>query len=75
MDAQRTDGSKLAVLWIVVVAAFAVGLRRSTLVPWGSGEGPGALGAPLWSLIPLTGILVITVGITLSRWRNRNRGG
>jgi len=75
MNAQRTDGSKLALLWIVVLAAFAVALRRSTLVPWGSGEGDGALGAPLWSLMPLTGILVITVGITVSRLRKRNRNG
>ena len=72
MLTQRSRDWKLFQLWIVVLAAFAVALRRSTLVPWGSGTGPGTLGAPLWSLTPLIVVLGITIRITLFRLRRRD---
>jgi hypothetical protein len=69
MRTNKTQGQKLALLWLVVVIAFAVALRRGSLVPWGAGAGPGRIGAPLWALAPIFGVLIITVLLTVNWWR------
>lgn len=68
----RHRGWQLGLLWILVLAGYAVALRQSTLVPWGSGAGPGRLGAPIWALMPLTGVLAITAWLTIVWWRRRD---
>ena len=75
MKIRRDIGWQLALLWLVLLSAYAVAFRQGTLVPWGTGAGSGALGAPLWSLAPLTATLVLTVVITFRWLRARGRIG
>ena len=52
MRSLRSTGPQFAVLWLLILGAWALALRRGSLVPWGSGEGPGQLGTPVWSVVP-----------------------
>jgi hypothetical protein len=72
VNTRRAPGSQLVLLWLLILFAFAMSTRRGTLVPWGSGEGPTPFGAPLWTLIPLGGTLLVIAIVTLSWWRGRN---
>jgi hypothetical protein len=71
MQTNKIQGQKLAWLWLAIAAAFAVALRRGSLVPWGSGTGPGRIGAPLWALAPIFVVLILTALVTVYWWRTR----
>ena len=71
MTSKRAPVWQIAVLWLSILFAFAMSLRQGTMVPWGSGEGPNAFGAPLWTLIPLGGTLLVIALVTLSWWRKK----
>jgi hypothetical protein len=72
MTSRRAPAWQLVVLWLSILFAFGMSTRRGTLVPWGSGEGPTPFGAPLWTLLPLGGTLLVIAIVTLSWWRSRS---
>ena len=71
MKHRRAPGSQIVLLWLLIMFGFSMPLRRGTLVPWGSGEGPTPFGAPLWTLVGLGGTLLVIAVVTFSWWRAR----
>ena len=73
----RSRGQGLAVLWLVLLLAFSVALRRSPLftgtTPTGSGL-ESILGAPIWAFVPLMGVALLAIGLTVQWWRDRTQG-
>ena len=74
----RNRSNGLAALWLVLVLAFCVALRRSPFftgtTPTGSGL-ESILGAPVWAFLPLTGVALLAAGLTVQWWRGRTRAG
>lgn len=71
MDTRRARGWQVGLLWVLILSAVALATRRGTLVPWGTGEGPSVLGAPLWAFAPLGATLLLTAVLTFNWLRER----